>query len=169
MVFGAILGAVSVGLSISGASKQASATKAAKKGNAKIAGLNRDIALENAFDVTLGGRDLEIEQYAKINRAIGSTRAATAGAGIVVDDDPGTTSADLVRDMRHVGAIDIQRIRRNVALERKKFEGQAEDFEMRRKFGMASASAISPGFAGLTAGLNAGVSAYTSGLFDEVF
>jgi len=169
MVFPAIMAAVSIGTSIVGASKQASAQKSAKQSNAKISGLNRDIALENARDVTLAGRDLELDTYAKVNRAIGAGRAALAGAGIKVEDGPGTISSDIIDDMRYAGAMDIERIRKNVVLERKKFEGQAEDFEMRRKFGMASASAISPGFAGLTAGLNAGVGAYSAGLFDEVF
>jgi len=167
-LFSAIVGGVSLVSSFVGGRKQAKAQKAAARGNAEIAGLNRDIALENARDVTLAGRDLEIEQYKTINRAIGSARAAAAGAGIEVDL-AGTISQDIVDDMRYVGAMDIQKIRQNVALERKKFEGQAEDFEMRRKFGLSSASAISPNLAGLTAGLNAGVGAYSAGLFDEVF
>jgi len=168
-IFSAIVGGIGLVSSIAGASSKASANKAAKKANAEIAGLNRDIAFENARDVTLAGRELEIEQYAKINRAISSTRAGIAGAGLELEDGPGTTTQDLISDMRYMGMMDVQQIRRNIVLERKKFEGQAEDFEMRRKFGMASANAISPGFAGITAGINAGVSAYSAGLFDEVF
>lgn len=169
MVFGAILGAASAVLSFKGARDSAKSQKQAARANAEIAGMNAEFSRENEFDVVLQGRSLELEKYRQINRAIGSTRAAVAGAGLEVEDDPGTVSSDLVDDMRAVGAIDIMRIRENTRLERKKFAQQTRDFEMREKFGMQSARSISPTFAGLTAGLGAATSAYQGGLFDSFF
>jgi len=167
-LFSAIMAGLGVASSILGAKKQAKAQKGALKANAEIAGLNAETSRENAYDVELAGRFAEIEQYRKINRAVGTTRAAVAGAGIVVDD-AGATSQDLVDDMVNMGAMDITRIRRNVALERKKFEKQAENFELQKKHGMASAGSISPNFAAITAGLQSGLAAYQSGAFDDMF
>ena len=70
--------------------------------------------------------------------------------------------------MRFVGAIDIATLRENVRLEAKKSTQQAEDFDLRAKYGMESANAINPNMAGLMAGLSSGASAYSGGLFDSI-
>lgn len=168
MSISAILGGVSILSSFLGGKKTASANKKAALANAEISELNAGFSRENAADVVLAGRELEIEKFQQINRSIGATRAAIAGAGLVVEDGAGTVSQDLVSDMRVIGAMDIQKIRDNVQLERKKFDQQEKDSLLRAEHGQASARSISPNFAGLTAGFGTGVAAYGQGLFDNL-
>ena len=162
-LFSALLGIGSTLLGIKGASDQAKAQKTSELGNAKIAALNADIARENQRDVEIMGRDNITAQFAKINQALGATRAAVAGAGLVVDA-PGTTTQQLVDDMAFVGALDIRRLRENIRLEKRKFKRDEESFSLQEQFGITAAGSISPGLAGFTAGVQG-----VSNNFDLIF
>jgi len=151
-LFSAIVGVGSTLLGMKGAKDSAEAQKQQAKANAAIARKNAAFARENQRDVLLMGRTAEIDKWGEINRAISSTRAAQAGAGLVVDE-AGTVTADQIDDMIYMGATDIRRIRNNVELEQRKFERQEESFNLQAKFGTQAANSINPNFAAISAGI----------------
>jgi len=106
--------------------------------NAAVAGNNAQIARDNARDVELRGREAVYDQRRAVSRELGRVRAASAGAGLVVDE-VGTVPQDLVNAMAEAGELDIMRLRNNIDREKRRalieasnYEAQQGQFEMQR-------------------------------------
>jgi hypothetical protein len=170
MALTTILAVVGVALQAVGAFQAASAQKAQLQAQSQMAQYQQQVAENNAAiarqnmeDAAKRGRQAEYEHRLKVARAVGTQRAAVAGAGLLVDED-GTSTDWLVDDMVQKGELDVLKIRDNVAREQRQFAIQEMNFlanaEMSGFEGEIAASqakAINPLMAGLTAGFGAAV------------
>lgn len=153
-MLGAIIGGISVVSSIVGASKQAKAQKRALEAQAAQDLRNAEIARENARDVERVGRITISDAKVSAARQLSTARASFVGRGVVINES-GTTPEAVVQDMVRAGEIDVIRLRNNIEMEKRRAIDQAEGFEAQAGSTSRSASSISPGLAGITAGIGA--------------
>lgn len=170
MAITTIIGIASVAMQAFGAFRAAKAQQAQLKAQAQMAAYQQQVAQNNAAiaaqnieDAAKRGRQAEYEHRIKVARALGTQRAATAGAGLLVDED-GTTPDWLMDDMVQKGELDVLKIRDNVKREQRKFQiqqmnflAQAGQYELQGSIATQQANNINPLMAGLTAGFGAAV------------
>lgn len=154
MCFTVALAALSTAVSVVGAIQQANAQKAQAEYNAAVARNNAIIAEQNAQDVEDRGDIALAQRRQALNQTIGSARAAIAGSGLLVDDEPGTTPALLLDDLTVAGQMDILTLEGNIARESRRARIQGTQYEAQAGLFELEASSISPGLAGLSAGLS---------------
>lgn len=99
--------AVGVGVAAVSAMRQAEAESAAADYNEKIAGIRADSAEAR-------GKVEEKQHRLRVSRLKGAQRVATAGAGVVVDQD---TPLALLQETEFFGEIDALTIQQNAAQE----------------------------------------------------
>lgn len=148
----AILGLASTALSVVGAFQAAKAQQAQARYQAQVAQNNAEIARQNIEDARKRGRQAEYEKRLQIARALGKQRAATAGAGLLVDE-AGSTPDDLMQEMAEAGELDVLKIRDNVIREQRKWQIQEMGFLAQEDQYNLQADSVKPGLAALTAGL----------------
>lgn len=153
MCFTVALAALSTAVSVVGAIQQANAQKAQAEYNAAVARNNTIIAEQNAQDVEDRGDIALAQRRQALNQTIGSARAAIAGSGLLVDDAPETTPAMLLDDLTVAGQMDILTLEGNIARESRRARIQGAQFEAQAGLFDLEASSISPGLAGISAGL----------------
>lgn len=153
MCFTVALAALSTAVSVVGAIQQANAQKAQAEYNAAVARNNTIIAEQNAQDVEDRGDIALAQRRQALNQTIGSARAAIAGSGLMVDDAPETTPAMLLDDLTVAGQMDILTLEGNIARESRRARIQGAQFEAQAGLFDLEASSISPGLAGISAGL----------------
>lgn len=153
MCFTVALAALSTAVSVVGAIQQANAQKAQAEYNAAVARNNTIIAEQNAQDVEDRGDIALAQRRQALNQTIGSARAAIAGSGVLVDDAPETTPAMLLDDLTVAGQMDILTLEGNIARESRRARIQGAQFEAQAGLFDLEASSISPGLAGISAGL----------------
>lgn len=149
-----VLAVASTAVSVIGAVQQAQAQKAQAEYNSAVARNNATIAEQNAQDVEQRGDIALAQRRQALNQTIGSARAAIAGSGLLVDDEPGTTPALLLDDLTVAGQMDILTLEGNIARESRRARIQGAQYEAQAGLFELEASSISPGFAGLSAGLS---------------
>lgn len=154
MCFTVALAALSTAVSVVGAIQQANAQKAQAEYNAAVARNNTIIAEQNAQDVEDRGDIALAQRRQALNQTIGSARAAIAGSGLMVDDAPETTPAMLLDDLTVAGQMDILTLEGNIARESRRARIQGAQFEAQAGLFDLEASSISPGLAGISAGLS---------------
>ncbi len=147
-----ILGVVSTALQAVGAFQAAQARKRQAEYQAQVARNNAIIAEQNKRDAEIRGRDAEYQHRRKVARALSAQRAATASAGLMLDED-GTTQEALELGMIEAGEMDVLVIRDNVRREQRKHEIQAMNFEAQAGQFELQAKSERPFLAALTAGL----------------
>lgn len=150
-----VLAIASTTATVVSAVQQANAQKAQAEYNAAVARNNAIIAEQNAQDVEDRGDVALAERRRALSQTIGSARAAIAGAGLLTDDAPGTTPALLLDDLTVAGQMDILTLEGNIAREARRARIQGTQYEAQAGLFDLEASSISPGFAGLSAGLGA--------------
>ena len=124
---GALTGA-GIGLSAAGAYSASKANKANAAYSRDVALTNAQVAADNARDVELRGRQAVYDQRRAVAREVSDVRAATAGAGLVVDE-AGTTPQDMVRAMNEAGELDVMRLRNNIEREKRRALVQGTNYE----------------------------------------
>lgn len=134
---GALIGG-GIGMQAASAFNQAKGAKAQAAYNRDIAKMNEKIALDNMRDIEKRGRGDIFDQRRAVARELSNVRAATAGAGLVVNE-AGTTPQDLVRAMAEAGELDVLRLRNNIEREKRRasieganYAAQAGQFEAQR-------------------------------------
>lgn len=145
--------AASTVVSVTGAVQQAKAQKAQAEYNSAVARNNVIIAEQDAQDVEQRGDIALAQRRQALDQTIGSARTAIAGSGLLVDDAPETTPAMLLDDLTVAGQMDILTLEGNIARESRRARIQGSQFEAQAGLFDLEASSISPGFAGLSAGL----------------
>ena len=130
-----------------GAYKQAAAAKSAAKYQESVARNNAIISAQNASDVSQRGKIAVDQTRRKVSQALGATRTAIAGQGLLVDDDLGTTPQGLIDDMIIAGELDVMSVKHNVELEERRALLQGAEFTQQADLYGAQASSISPGLA----------------------
>lgn len=143
----------SVAVSTFGAVQQAKAQKAQAEYNAAVSRNNAIIAEQNAQDVEARGDVALAERRRALNQTIGSARSAIAGSGLLLDDDADTTPALLLDDLTVAGNMDILTLEGNIDREARRARIQGNEFEAQAGLFDLQASSISPGLAGVSAGL----------------
>lgn len=148
------LAAAGVGLAAGGAYQASQARKQQAAFSRDMALTNEVIALDNARDVELRGRQAVYDQRRAVARQLSSVRAASAGAGMVVDEI-GTVPQDMVIAMAEAGELDVMRLQNNIERERRRalvqgaqFEAQAGQFELQRSSESPFRSALVTGVSG---------------------
>ncbi len=137
-----------------GAASEAAARKEQVDYAAQQAENNAQVARDNARDVELLGRQAIVDQRKAIARSLSDVRAATAGAGLVVDQE-GTTPQAIFDDMVVAGELDVLRIRNNIEREKRRIMVGATQQEAQAGQLRLESASISPFRAGLTAGIGA--------------
>lgn len=127
-----------IGLQAAGAYANAKGQRAQAAYSRDVALTNRQIALDNARDVELRGRQAVFDQRRAVARELSNVKAATAGSGLVVGE-AGTTPQELVQAMAQAGELDVMRLKNNIEREERRalvqgasFEAQAGQFELSR-------------------------------------
>jgi hypothetical protein len=141
-VTGALTGA-GIGMRAAGAFSAARGRKQQAEFAAGVQETNAVIAAQNARDVELRGRTAVYDKRRDIARALGTARAATAGAGLVVDQE-GTTSQEIINAMNIAGELDVMRLYNNIERERRRALIQQEQFTAQAGQFSAEASSINP-------------------------
>ena len=146
---------VGVGLSALGAFGASKARKQQAAYNAQVARNNAQIAEDNARDTELRGRVSVFSQRRQLARSLSTIRAATAGSGLVVDEQ-GTTPQAMVDDMILAGELDALRLRNNIELEKRRamvqrasFVAKAGQFDLQRSSESPFRSALVAGVGGI--------------------
>jgi len=150
---GLALTIIGTAVSAIGAFQQASAAKAQAQYNAQVAENNAVIAEQNRQNVLERGVEAQREQRERIRRTLGRVRAATAGQGLVVDEE-GTSPDDVFFGMVEAGELDVMKIRANVERQAREAEVQGINFKARAIGERARADSINPGLAAFSAGLS---------------
>lgn len=156
-IAGAALGA-GIGLTAAGAYRQAQSQKQQAAYAKGVALTNEQIALDNARDVELRGRQAVFDQRRAVARQLADVRSSVAGSGLVVDE-AGTTPQEMVQSMAEAGELDILRLRNNIEREKRRalvqatsYEAQAGQFELQRASISPFRSAVTAGFGAATSG-----------------
>lgn len=149
-----MLGILSTALQAVGAFQAAKARKQQAEYQAQVARNNAVIAEQNVRDAEIRGREREYEQRRRVSRALSSQRAATAGAGLMVDE-VGTTPQDLVVSMVEAGELDVLKIRDNTLREQRGHQIQADSHTAQAGQYQLQADSESPFLAALSAGVGA--------------
>jgi hypothetical protein len=153
MCISVMLAVASTAVQVVGAVQQAQAQKAQAEYNAAVARNNVIIAEQNAQDVEQRGGVALAQRRQALNQTIGTARAAVAGSGLLVDDTTGTTPSALLEDLTVAGQMDILTLEGNIAREARRARIQGSEFQAQAGLFDLQASSISPGLAGLGAGL----------------
>jgi hypothetical protein len=153
MCFTAALAIASIAVTTYSAVQQAKAQKAQAEYNAAVQRNNAIIAEQNAVDVEDRGEIALAERRRGLSQAIGSARAAIAGTGFLVDGGEGTTQAGLLDDLTVAGQMDILTLQNNIDREARRARVQGVNYQAQAGLFDLQASSISPGLAGLSAGL----------------
>ena len=151
---GALIGG-GIGLQAGSAYKAAEGAKDQAAFNQAMAERNQKIAIMNALDVQKKGRTAVYEQRRRVAQDLSSTRAAAAGAGLVVDE-AGTTPQQMVTAMTVAGEMDVMRLQNNIEREKRRALIQGQDFELRAGQFAVQRSSINPFRSAVTAGFGAG-------------
>lgn len=146
----------STALSAYGAIQQSRAQAAQAKYNAAVARNNQVIAQQNAQDALDRGAAEEQQQRKKTQLLIGQQRTSLAAQGA---DLSSGSALDLVGDVAATGELDALTIRRNAALEARRYQIEGANFQadsqMQRR---QAANATTAGYFDLGTSILGGVS-----------
>lgn len=158
---------VGTALSTYSSYRQSQAAEAQSKYQAAIAARNAELQRQNAADARERGKTEAAEHRDRIAQTIGASRAAMAARGLLVDDAPGTVSADLQNDLLDAGELDILRIKDNAEREARRYEIAASNYDASGSGHLMEASQQSP--AGAAVGTFLAGAASSARLGMEVF
>ena len=154
------LAIASTAVSVVGAVQQANAQKAQAEYSAAVARNNSIISAQNEADIIQRGKVALDMQQRRLGQTIGAARAGIAGSGLLLDDTSGSTAAGLLDDVTVAGQFDIMTMKTNIDREARRASIQGANFEAQAGLFDLQASSISPGLAGLNAGLSGASSTY---------
>lgn len=152
-----------VAASAYGSYSKAKAAKSQAEFNQRQAKYNSRVAEQNAEEIEAAGRDAIYVHRLAVGRSIGTARAQSAAAGLVVGE-AGTTPQDIVQSMIAAGELDVMRIKRNIEQQKRAALTQAQSFSMQANQYGKTAGSINPLVSGLLTGVG-GVSANQDILF----
>lgn len=124
------------GIALASASQEADAARAQGEYEKRIADYNAKVAEEQAKDaLKLGEKDVHAVNR-QVDQTVGAQRVAFAAQGV----DPNFGSAaDVQRDARIAGSMDVMTIRNNAARQAWGYRVQAQDATMRGQFAKMAA------------------------------